>query len=316
MNYFITAIIIVILAIFIFSFLRIRFLADKIVHPDRETYDKVSHDIRMRIGYTDAEYLDLMGTPFEEFILKSGYGYDIYGRYFEGSKDKCIILLHREGRNLIASYKFLELYKNLGYSFIMFDQRYHGKSGGKNYTYGHFEKWDLKLVTDYAMTKLNENALIGTQGESGGAATALLNLRTDPRIGFSVSDSSFTDLLEVMRILQYQYLRTKSKKVLQAINQVIKRMAGFSLVSVSPLTEIEAMEVPVLFLHSENDVIIPNKMSKTLMGFKSGYSKLIIFKGSQHLLGFYEHRDEYENAVKDFTELMEENRKKYGRTYK
>ena len=38
---------------------------------------------------------------------------------------------------------------------------------------------------------------------------------------------------------------------------MVKRKAGFSIVNVSPLTEIQALEVPVLFIHSEKDEIVP-----------------------------------------------------------
>lgn len=317
MRLFISLIIVLLTILFIFFIYRLYLLTKNIIYPPRDSYKTIEEDLQRRIGYDDKRLFHLLNTPYEAFSLKSTYGYDIVGRFFKGrSKDKCIILLHREGRNLIASYKFLDFYLKLGYSVVMFDSRYHGLSGGKNYTYGYFERWDLKLVTDYISSKFPEKFLLGSHGESGGAATALLNLNIDKRIRFSIADSSFTDLLEVMRILELKFLKTKSKKVLMLINQIIKRRAGYSLENVSPLTEIEALEVPVLFIHSELDSIVPNKMSKTLRAFKSGYSDIYIAKGSTHLMGFYNHREEYEKRLASFLEIMEENFYDHGNTYK
>lgn len=318
MNYLLLAIaIILVLALILFIY-RLLELTKNIIYPPKSSYEKIEKDLKTRLGYSRENLQALFDIPYKEFSIESSYGYNLYGRFFKvPNSKKCIILLHREGRNLIASYKFLEMYLKEGYSVVMYDSRFHGKSGGKNYTYGYFERWDLKLVTDYVLSQFkDEKILLGTHGESGGAATGLLNLKIDPRILFSISDSSFTDLLEVMRILEMKYLRTKSKKVLMVINQIIKRRAGYSLVNVSPLTEIEALEVPVLFIHSQLDSIIPNKMSKTLKGFKSGYSEIYIAEGSTHLMGYYDHRKEYEKRVTDFLKVMENRFNEYGRTYR
>ncbi len=305
---------IIVLIIFV-GVILINLISNMIIYPERSRYEIIIKDLKERLGNTDAEMDELLSIPYEEFNITSNYGYNIYGRLFDFKGDKNIILLHRESRNLIASYKFLRMYRDLGFNVVMFDARYHGKSEGKNYTYGYFERWDLKLITDYITERLGPGKMTGFHGESGGAATALLSLSVDDRIGFAISDSSFTDLLEVMRNLEHTFLHTKSKKLLILINQVIKRKAGFSLADVSPLIEIQAMEVPVLFIHSEKDTIVPAKMSKTLKSFKSGYNDIYIAKDAGHLLGYYLHTEEYESKVKSFINYLESNYKKYGKTY-
>lgn len=251
-------------------------IADRIIHPPKESYEAIEKDLRKRLGYSEQEFSRLKQIPFEEVRIESSYGYSLYGRLFDKASDKSVILLHREGRNLMASYKFLQMYLDLGYNVLMCDARYHGQSGGLNYTYGHFERWDLKNQSDFMFSHYGRDSLLGFHGESGGAATALMALGHDERIGYAIADSSFSELLEVMREIEERILRTRSKKLLVLINQIIKRRAGFSLASVSPLMEIQALEVPVLFIHSEHDQMVPPKMSKILASFKSGYNEIYI----------------------------------------
>lgn len=308
-------ILMIILVLILLLVLLLRNTVLKFIYPPKRTYESIMTDIKKRLDFKEDDFNKLMNTPFEEFHVTSEYGYELYGRLFLNNPQRFMILLHRESRNLIASYKFLNLYKSLGYSVVMFDARYHGRSGGNNCTYGHFEKWDLKKISDMLYRRFGEDIIVGFHGESGGAATALLNLSVDNRISFAIADSSFTDLLEVMRNLERIYLHTGSKKLLILCNMFIKRMAGYSLESVSPLTEIQALEVPVLFMHSGLDEIVPPKMSKTLKSFKSGFNDIYIAEGAPHLLGYYMRTAEYEAKVREFIGIMESNIKKYGKTY-
>lgn len=290
-------------------------IADRIIHPPKDTYQMIAADLKKRLDYAEEDFQKLKETPYEEVTIPSNYGYSIKGRLFDRASDKSVILLHREGRNIVASYKFLQLYLDLGYNVLICDARYHGFTGGDSYTYGYFERWDLKNQADYLFDRFGKNSLVGFHGESGGAATALMTLYQDDRIGFAIADSSFSELLEVMRGLEEKVLHTRSKKLLILINQIVKRRAGFSLASVSPLMEIQALEVPVLFIHSGGDELVPPKMSKMLASFKSGYNEIYIAPNSPHLLGYYQHRAEYESRVKSFLENLEVLYRQFGKTY-
>lgn len=290
-------------------------IAERIIHPPKDDYNDIIEDLKLRLGYSDEEFKELLDIPYEPVTLSSDYGYSLNGRLFDQQADKSIILLHREGRNLMASYKFLQMYLNLGYNVLMYDARYHGASEGENYTYGFFERWDLMKQANFLFDRYGEDTLLGFHGESGGAATALMTLCQDDRIGFTIADSSFSELLEVMTGLQDRIVKTESKKLLLLIDLIIRRRAGFSLADVSPLMEIQALEVPVLFIHSEKDALVPAKMSKMLSHFKSGYNELYIAPGSTHLLGYYEHREEYEKRVREFLENTEAIFKRFGQTY-
>ena len=177
-------------------------IAERIIHPPRENYEDIETDLKNRLQYTDAEFDALKAIPHEPVELHSNYVYFLKGRLFDQGAKKSIVLLHREGRNLMASYKFLQMYRDLGYNILMCDARYHGSSGGDNYTYGYFERWDLKTQADYLFSRYGNDSLLGFHGESGGAATALMTLYHDKRIGFAIADSSFSELLEVMLDLE------------------------------------------------------------------------------------------------------------------
>lgn len=308
----------ILLAIVILFILIIGFgawiIADRIIRPPKSDYKSLSADLKRRLNFSETEFEELMAHPYEEVSIPSNYGYLIKGRLFDQASDKSVILLHREGRNLMASYKFLEMYIDQGYNILMCDARYHGLTGGDNYTYGYFERWDLLNQADFMFERYGTGSMLGFHGESGGAATALMALDRNENISFTIADSSFTELLEVMRSLEEKVLRTRSKRLLILINQIVKRRAGFSLADVNPLYEIEALEVPVFFIHSERDTIIPAKMSKILTSFKSGYNELYIIPNSLHLMGYYQHREEYESRVQAFLDNTEALYSQFGKT--
>lgn len=289
-------------------------IVHRIIHPPQESYAFIEKDIGHRLGYSSKEASDLFERPYEVLEIQSNYGYKLAGRYFNHGGKACVIWLHREGRNLMAAYKYLNLYRDLGYDVLAIDARSHGRSGGDNYSYGYFERWDLQNWVHFLKGR-SPDLILGFHGESSGAATALMTLSEEKDIAFAIADSSFTELLEVMRTVEAKVLKSRSKKLLVLINQIIKRRAGFSLTDVSPLTEIQALEVPVLFLHSEADEWIPSRMSRILAAFKSGYNQIFIAPGSPHLLGYYQHQSQYEAEIKIFLDHVEKQILRHGRSY-
>ncbi|PKK40293.1 hypothetical protein ABB02_00402 [Clostridiaceae bacterium JG1575] len=290
-------------------------IASRIIHPPKVNDQTVINDLKTRLKLSPEEFKELLGLPYEPVMLRSNYNYNIRGRLFDLGAKRSVILLHREGRNLMASYKFLRMYQSLGYNVLLCDARYHGQTGGPTYSYGFFERWDLKVAADFLFERYGAHHFLGFHGESAGAATSLMTLSQDPRISFAIADSSFSELTMVMQGLEERILKTRSQKALMLINQIVKRRAGFSLADVSPLTEIQALEVPVLFIHSGGDELVAPKMSRLLASFKSGYNQIYIAPDSPHLLGYYEHTAEYEQCVRSFLSRIEELYALQGRSY-
>ncbi len=57
----------------------------------------------------------------------------------------------------------------------------------------------LQILVDWAFQQLDETGIVGTHGESLGAATTLQHAAIDKRISFAIADCPFSDLTELLK---------------------------------------------------------------------------------------------------------------------
>jgi len=114
----------------------------------------------------------------------------------------CVIYLHGNSSCRVEATSILACCLSAGITVFSLDMAGSGHSGGEWVSLGHFEKDDLRTVTDH-LRSTGGVATIGLWGRSMGAATALLHGPRDPSIAALVLDSSFADLdqlaLEMVR---------------------------------------------------------------------------------------------------------------------
>jgi uncharacterized protein len=67
-------------------------------------------------------------------------------------------------------------------------------SGKAVTTMGYYEARDLKKVCDYIRAKFSEEIILGTHGESMGAATVMMNAPLDQQLAFVIEDCGYSDL--------------------------------------------------------------------------------------------------------------------------
>ncbi len=238
----------------------------------------------------------------EAVIIQSPYGYPLHGQYFpiSGSR-RTVILSHGITYNLYGSVKYMPIFRELGFNILVYDLRFHGRSGGKYSTFGFYEKHDLRAVTDWVLEKTGADTLIGTHGESMGAAISLLHAALDPRISFVVSDSSFSDLFRLLaHRIRIDY-HLPAFPVLHLASFMSRLMSGMSFHSVSPDLAAAGISAPVLFAHGGADTFIPVSMAHELYeSKKNGPRSLYLAPGAEHAETFWSDPAPYTHAVHEF----------------
>jgi fermentation-respiration switch protein FrsA (DUF1100 family) len=185
----------------------------------------------------------------------------------------------------------------------LYDQRNHGQSGGKDTTYGYYEKYDLYSLVDWVYRNLGDGALVGTMGESLGAAISIQHAAVDPRISFVISDSSFSDLKTQFKYrLNYDY-RLSAFPFINLADFFTTILTGLSFDSVSPERDCAAITQPALFIHGSQDKYIPPSMAQRLFNKKvHGIKKLLIAPNARHCESFISNRELYDETIGDFLE--------------
>jgi uncharacterized protein len=198
--------------------------------------------------------------------------------------------------------KYGGMFYRRGWNLLVYDLRNHGRSGGNNTTFGYYEKHDLKAVVDWACDRLGPGGVVGTMGESLGAATTLQHAAIDRRIAFAISDCSFSSLGELLAYrLKVEYHLPRFP-LLNAAEFFIRLLTGgLTFDKASPISVIPGIETPIFFVHGKSDAYIPPEMSVNMYEAKQkGYRKLYLAPNADHAEAYWKNQSEYDQQVGSF----------------
>ena len=242
----------------------------------------------------------------EEISVSSCYGYQLHCLFFPCDRSlKTIIFSHGIGMNHSSSIPYMAIFRRLGYNLLIYDNRFHGSSGGRNCSFGYFEKYDLKSIVDWVLQRIGPNSMVGTHGISLGGAITIQHAEIDPRISFAIADCSYSDLKRLFE------LRLKADYHLPGFPLFIlarwfgKTLTGFDFYQVSPIQDLKKTSTPIFFIHGDKDGYIPPSMSIDMMHAKTtGLTRLYLAPGAKHAQSYLSNPVEYENQIKAFLEQI------------
>jgi hypothetical protein len=240
--------------------------------------------------------------PKREADIASPFGYTIKAVLVEPhDSNRYIIISHGVTETKINSIKYANLFLERGFNALIYDHRRHGESGGKTTSFGHYEKFDLQTVVDWLKNEKGPKLELGIHGESMGAATMLLYAGLlDDGADFYIADCPFSDFKE-----QLAYLIKKDFKLIPGLllpigDALLRLRDKYSIRNVSPISVIENIKHPVLFIHSQKDDFILPSMTKDLFEHKKGPKMLYLAANGRHAQSFNENRADYERVIDEF----------------
>lgn len=244
-------------------------------------------------------------TPREEVWIDSPYGYRLYGLYFPvaGSK-KTVIIVHGVTFSLYGAVKYMWIFYNRGYNVLMFDNRYHGRSGGADCSFGFYEKNDLKACVDWVLARTGPETVVGTHGESLGAAIALQHAAIDLRLAFVVADCPYANAGEQFAYLLKTEHHLPAFPLLPVASLITKLRKGWFFGDAAPIAVIDKVQTPVFFVHGADDAYIPPESSVRLHARKPDPKVLWLAPNADHAEAFWHNQEEYDRRVGEFLEQL------------
>jgi uncharacterized protein len=246
--------------------------------------------------------LDFESLPKREVAIQSPFGYLLKAVLAEPHRtNRYVIISHGVTENKTNSIKYMNLFLNRGFNVLIYDHRRHGESGGKTTSYGHYEKFDLKAVVDWLRSEIGPLLQLGIHGESMGAATMLLYAgMLEDGADFYIADCPFSNFKEQLAYRLKAEMKLPPKVFLPLGDLFIRVRDRYSIKDVSPISVVQNIQKPVLFIHSKKDDFILPSMTIDLYAKKQGPKKLYLAEYGLHAQSLNENKENYEKAIDEF----------------
>lgn len=259
------------------------------LHPKIYAYDTVV-DEEVKRGSFTREWYD-QNVRLEEFSIRSPYGYDLHcalwpreaNASFADGKRRVAVMVHGYTYCLLGGIKYASIFHALGFDCILYDHRNHGLSGKAPTTMGIYESRDLSVVCAWARGRFGEDAMLGTHGESMGAATVMLHAGLDNRLAFAIEDCGFSDWKSELRFAQWHLYHVPVYPALWFAMLFFHLRGRVPFRADSPKNALKkADRVPMLFVHGDADELVPFSMMEICYDAKAGVRARLVFPGAKH----------------------------------
>ena len=250
-------------------------------------------------------------TGFYDTLEKTDYsvnGADGYVLHAELLKNpvlstKYIIISHGYTDNRMGALKYVPLYIDLGFNCIIYDLRGHGENEPTFTTYGVREGEDLNCLIEDTRNRYPDLTELGLHGESLGAATTITALKDKPQVDFAVADCGFSDIENVLR---EGGRNSHAPGFLVDLADIGSRIRyKYAIKDMRPIDSLDHNEVPILFLHGENDTVILPKNSEDMAARTSGEAEYHTIPGAGHAESVMINPELYKQYVEGFLEEIE-----------
>ena len=250
----------------------------------------------------------LMGLQFppkEVYTVKSYDGYELHAEYIEtdAKSKKYVIISHGYTYTRYGSYKYVYLFQKMGFNCVIYDDRGHGENKKCRCMFGIRESKDLLAMIEDTYKRFGYDILLGLHGESMGSGLSLTALQYKPNVKFLVADCGYGRLQEVLCGKVKEVFHLPGVFAYPA-SFFCRILYGYSFTKVNPEEYLKENEIPICFIHGQEDTFIPCSQSVRMHEVNKGYSELHIFPGAEHAQSIDTDLCRYEKVLKEFVEKV------------
>lgn len=283
---------------FSIAFVRVnRAVSEGVNFNDSETFSKYSDIIR-----SGADFINMQ--PHRWVFTTSFDGVKLAARYYNQNSDKTILLFH--GYRSSALHDFccaVKPYYEMGFNILLVDQRSHGRSEGKLITFGVKESRDVLTWINFLNARYGEKQLV-LGGISMGGTTVLLATGEElpQNVKAVISDCGFTSPKDIIKKVAKQSFRINAAPVLPLMDLGCRIFGSFSIMTASTVEAVKNTEIPILFIHGEDDNFVPCEMSRLTYEAAGDRCYLLTVPGADHGLSYLVDKNTVTQRIESFLE--------------
>ena len=219
--------------------------------------------------------------------------------------DHVVILVHGIRGNFYDLLPVAFRYLKDGYNVMMYNQRQSGQTGGKNSTFGLYEKFDLEEVATITR-RLYRSGKVGVHGFSMGAATAIMQSELNEQnslVDFYILDAPFHTMASAveMSIRNKQTTKMPPGFVTFSGDAFLRLRNRVSYKDIAPINAIHHSTRPILLIHGEKDAVTcPNGSRQLFAAISHNKRRLEVFPEGGHCTNHTEYEDDYFERIHHF----------------
>ncbi len=299
----IIVLLIIILALLIFTAVTSIITANKSTHPKKV-------QIPLFGSYIVPDYKDISFNDINNDIKLKGWFFESRG------SDKTVIFAHSQGSNRLQfGIKTFDLVKNFinnGYNVLMFDFRNSGESEGNISTFGQKEKDDILGAVKYIKSIGSKQIILLGFGEGANASILAASVSND--IQALILDSPYTDLDSYINKVISENSKLPKFPFNKTIKLSMKLLYGIDTTMPGPSSMIDKLSsLPILFIYNTDDTKVTEEQSKALYNkysVNSGKGSFWETSGTGHLGTYGKYEENYISTVQDFLNSLNKTGKK------
>lgn len=275
---------------FIFSIVLAKFCGILIFTPPvrfRPTKEQViTNDVKefasKHAMYSGADYAGYEKWDAEKFILENnGVGIPAVFHRLDNARG-CVILAHGFGQNRYAAVPYAELFRELGFSTLLFDERCFGESKAACGGFGELEASDITALIGWVKTKCGKDEKIVLHGVSMGAMSSMNALELSDEIDYIIEDCGPARALEGAVFVMKSMIPLPNPFIKLSIARK-SDILGLHIKENNPIEAVGKSNVPVCIIHGEADKAVSVSDAKDIFNVcKNPKSRLEIFPSRGH----------------------------------
>ena len=264
------------------------------------------------INFNKEEFESRYGIIENRVIYSTQDGHGIPADYIRTPLEQrkgVAILVHGLGGTRMTTYPVAEMFLELGYDVLAYDQMRAGENLGEYNTFGFLESYDLLDCVSYVDKDLAADEKLAVWGCSFGGATVGIALgRDDSAIDYAVLDCAISDGEYLIRKVMEE-ISVETGLPLDFMmftgNLALKAKLGFGFSDLLVTDWVKETSVPMLVFNTEIDEVTPAFMGQDLYDAVShDKKKIVTMPDSKHAEIFQDQPEAYKAELAAFLQIQ------------
>ncbi len=266
-----------------------------------EKLEKVSQDGYRLVAEVFTPDRELSYAFWQEHKLAALPDLDTFTEMCQNNEHTWVLLLHGYTGWKEELYPYACWYSIFGCHVLSPDMRCQGESEGDFIGMGYTDSQDNMLWIEEILAR-DPDAHIILHGQSMGSACALMMSGRDDLPGSVrgvISDCAYTDAYTMFGNRLEAWFHLPQETVIPAANLMLQLRGGYDLKDASALDAVKKSDIPTIFFHGDQDMMIPVGMAYELYDAKAGEKQLYIIEGAGHAQASVIAPDLYWKTIRD-----------------